>query len=238
MTRHSDLHRLRSEVCQANKDLAASGLVIHTFGNVSGFHRDSGIMIIKPSGVPYAELTPENLVAVDLAGAPLASGALRPSSDTMTHIKLYREFPGIGAVAHTHSRFATAWAQARKPLPCMGTTHADYFYGTIPCTESLSIEQIAGDYEEETGVQIVKAFAGIFDPNTCPGVLVACHGPFTWAENPSQAVFHSIMLESIAEIGLYTAGLGSENLSIDQTLLDKHYQRKHGKSATYGQGEH
>ena len=230
----TDIDGLRADVCRANKELAASGLVIHTFGNVSGIDRRSQAVVIKPSGVPYNELSPENMAVVDMQGEPLVEGNLRPSSDTMTHIRLYQAFPGIGAVAHTHSRYATAWSQARRPLPCLGTTHADYFYGTVPCTEALSDRQIASNYEEETGVQIVTAFQGI-DPDACPAVLVSCHGPFTWGENPGQAVIHSIILESIAEIGAYTVLLRPEIPPIRQALLDRHYLRKHGQEATYGQ---
>ncbi len=225
---------LQQKVYKANMEIVELGLVVSTFGNVSGIDRERGVVAIKPSGVPYGELSPENMVLLRLSdGAPMEKG-LRPSSDTKTHLRLYREWKGIGGVVHTHSRHATSWAQARRPLPCFGTTHADYFYGTVPCTEVIRDDQIRLDYEEETAVQILDAFQRL-DPAAIPAVLVASHGPFTWGKDPAEAVHNSQMLE-------YSAGLASIALALNpalepvrQALLDKHYLRKHGKDATYGQ---
>ena len=228
------IRALREEVYRANLELRELGLVVATFGNVSGIHRPSGVVAIKPSGVAYDELSPDSMVLVDL-GARVLEGSLNPSSDTRTHVRLYNEFPEIGGVVHTHSRYATAWAQARRPLPCFGTTHADTFYGEVPCTEVMRDEQISRDYEEETAVQILETFAR-YDYRSVPGVLVACHGPFTWGKSPGQAVYHSLILEYVAELGLHTVSLTPELEGIKQTLLDKHYLRKHGAGAYYGQG--
>jgi L-ribulose-5-phosphate 4-epimerase len=224
---------LQEEVYRANVQLGELGLVVSTFGNVSGIHRPSGIVAIKPSGVPYEQLSPANMVLVDLSYQVL-EGTLRPSSDTRTHVMLYKNFPDIGGVVHTHSKCATAWAQARRPLPCFGTTHADTFYGEIPCTELMRDEQIMRDYEEETAVQILETFAHA-DYRSVPGVLVAGHGPFTWGEDPARAVYHSLILETVAETALLSLSLAPELEQIKQTLLDKHYLRKHGKGAYYGQ---
>ncbi len=226
--------KLQKRVYKANMEIVELGLVVSTFGNVSGIDREHGVVAIKPSGVAYGELSPDNMVLLRLAdGTPLEKG-LRPSSDTKTHLRLYREWREIGGVVHTHSRNATAWAQARKPLPCYGTTHADYFYGTVPCTAVIRDDQINRDYEEETAVQILDAFAGL-DCEAVPGVLVASHGPFTWGRDPADAVHNSAMLEYSAELALsalaLTPGLGP----VPQALLDKHYLRKHGKDAYYGQ---
>lgn len=229
------IRALQDEVYRANMELRDLGLVVATFGNVSGIHRPSGTVAIKPSGVAYEELSPASMVLVDLDSRVL-EGSLKPSSDTRTHLRLYREFPEIGGVVHTHSRYATAWAQARRPLPCFGTTHADTFYGEVPCTAVMRDEQIARDYEEETAVQILETFARC-DYRSVPGVLVACHGPFTWGRSPGQAVYHSLVLEYVAELGLHSAALTPGLEAVKQTLLDKHYLRKHGKDAYYGQGE-
>jgi L-ribulose-5-phosphate 4-epimerase len=225
--------RLREQVCRANQELVAKGLVVATFGNVSGIDRELGVVGIKPSGIDYDELVPGAIVLVDLAGRPVA-GDLRPSSDTPTHVRLYREFPDIGGVVHTHSRYATAWAQARRPLPCYGTTHADYFRGTVPCTEVASDEQIGGDYEEETAVQIVAAFRRL-DYHEVPAVLVASHGPFTWGNDAAEAVYHAEMLEYAAELAALSLGISPRTRPAKRTLVDRHFLRKHGARAYYGQ---
>jgi L-ribulose-5-phosphate 4-epimerase len=227
------LEELKKRVYDANMELFRKGLVIYTFGNVSGIDRNRGIIAIKPSGVDYSALSAENMVLVDLEGK-IVGGDLNPSSDTKTHIVLYREFTEIGGVAHTHSRYATAWAQARRPLPCFGTTHADYFYGEVPVTEAISDERIARDYEEETGMAIVSRFGGL-DYRTMKAVLVASHGPFVWGKDPSEAVYLSVMLEEVARIGSITVMLNPEMDGIQRSLLDKHYLRKHGKKSYYGQ---
>ncbi len=228
-----ELTALREKVYNANMLLKELGLVTATFGNASGIDRTSGTMVIKPSGVGYESLSPQNMVAVSLQGRVL-EGQLAPSSDTKTHLRLYRAFPQIGGVAHTHSRFATAWAQARRPLPCFGTTHADVFHGEVPCTAVMRDEQIRRDYEEETAVQILETFARL-DYRSMPGVLVACHGPFTWGGSPELAVYHSQMLEEVAQTGFYSRALRPRLRGIKRSLLDKHFDRKHGKDAYYGQ---
>jgi len=229
------LKELREDVYIANMELADRGLIIHTFGNVSGIDRESGIVAIKPSGVDYSELSPEDVVLVDLEGR-IVEGDLNPSSDTKTHLVLYRSFKDIGGVVHTHSRYATAWAQAKRALPCLGTTHADYFYGEIPCTDLLTDEQIRRDYEEETGILIVDTFKEK-DYRTMKAVLVACHGPFTWGTDPKEAVFVSVILEEIARTNFMSTLLNPDLVNIKKSLLDKHYLRKHGKNAYYGQNE-
>jgi L-ribulose-5-phosphate 4-epimerase len=227
------LRELQERVYRANMELFDKGLVIYTFGNVSGIDRESGVVAIKPSGVGYQALTPRSMVLLDLEGNRL-EGEYNPSSDTRTHLVLYRAYPGIGGVAHTHSRYATAWAQARKPLPCFGTTHADYFHGEIPCTGVIEDGRLRRDYEEETGNLIVDTLRGV-DVEHMKAVLVACHGPFTWGRDPGEAVFISVMLEEAARTGLYTRLLEPRAGGIKQTLLDKHYLRKHGAGAYYGQ---
>lgn len=214
-------------------ELKELGLVISTFGNVSGIDRDSGVTAIKPSGISYEKLSPENMVLLDL-NCQVLEGKLHPSSDTKTHIMLYRAFPDIGGVVHTHSRYATAWAQARRPLPCFGTTHADVFNGEVPCTAIMRDDQIDRDYEEETAVQIIETFTRC-DYRTVPGVLVACHGPFTWGRTPAKAVYHSLVLEYVAEMNAISLGLEPGLKGIKKKLLDKHFLRKHGESAYYGQ---
>ena len=226
--------RLREQVCRANLQLVAKGLVVETFGNVSGIDRELGLIAIKPSGVDYDDLDSSAIVLVDLAGRRVA-GDLHPSSDTPTHARLYREFPEIGGVAHTHSRYATAWAQARRPLPCLGTTHADYFRGTVPCTAPLSDTQIAGDYEDETAAQIVEAFLRI-EYRQMPAVLVAGHGPFTWGRDADEAVYHAAMLEYAAELAAIAVGINPRVAPVKRTLVDRHFLRKHGSGAYYGQG--
>jgi L-ribulose-5-phosphate 4-epimerase len=231
----SGARRLQELVYHANMELQELGLVVATFGNASGIDRNHGVIAIKPSGISYSELTPEHMVLVNLDGRVL-EGELNPSSDTPTHVRLYRAFPEIGGVVHTHSRFATAWAQARRPLPCFGTTHADIFYGSVPCTAVMRDDQIRRDYEEETAEQILETFAHL-DYRTIPGALVACHGPFTWGQTPAKAVYHSLMLETIAEMNLNSLALNPRLRAIKSSLLDKHYLRKHGESAYYGQKE-
>jgi L-ribulose-5-phosphate 4-epimerase len=232
------LEELKKEVCEANSALGASGLVIYSWGNVSGIDRGEGVMAIKPSGVAYKDLTAEKIVLVDMSGK-VVEGEMRPSSDTPTHLELYRNFESIGGICHTHSRYATAWAQARRGIPCLGTTHADYFYGEVPVTGELSAEMIEGDYELNTGKVIVKAFSdGGIDAGQVPGVLVAGHGPFTWGSSAAKSVESAIVLEYVAKMGVDTAIVsgGAKRLEgISKVLLDKHYLRKHGKDAYYGQ---
>ena len=227
------IRRLQEQVYQANLSLRDHGLVTATFGNVSGIDRAGGIVAIKPSGVPYDQLSPEKMVLVDLEYKVL-EGDLNPSSDTKTHVMLYRAFGGIGGIVHTHSTYASAWAQAMRPLPCYGTTHADIFYGEVPCTAVMRDEQIKQDYEEETAVQILETFEH-YDYRQIPGVLVACHGPFSWGDTPSEAVYHSLMLETAAKMGILSLRINPQLKPIKQSLADKHYLRKHGKNAYYGQ---
>ena len=233
-TKAKRLSRLREEVYAANMNLLERGLVVSTFGNVSGIDREIGLIAIKPSGVDYAALSPANMVVLDLDGKKI-EGDLNPSSDTRTHVRLYREFPEIGGVVHTHSRHATAWAQAQRPLPCLGTTHADYFYGPVPCTRVITDEQIALDYEEQTAVQIVDAFAHL-DYRAMPAVLVASHGPFSWGKDAAAATYNAWMLEYAAEMAALAIQINPKIRGIKKTLLDKHVLRKHGKNAYYGQG--
>lgn len=227
------LRELREAVYEANLELDRRALVLYTFGNVSGIDREQGLVAIKPSGVSYADLRVEDIVIVDLQNQ-VVDGKLRPSSDTKTHTRLYREWPEIGGVCHTHSTHATAWAQAQRPIPCYGTTHADYVYGEIPCTALIRDEQIASDYEEETGTQIVERFASL-GPAEVPMVLVAGHGPFTWGVDAAKAVFHSAVLEELARMAALTESLNPAIGPLQQSIADKHYQRKHGKDAYYGQ---
>ncbi|MCL2362480.1 MAG: L-ribulose-5-phosphate 4-epimerase [Defluviitaleaceae bacterium] len=226
------LKSLRKAICKANLELPALGLVIFTWGNVSGINREKGLVVIKPSGVAYDELTPENMVIVDMEGN-VVEGNLSPSSDLKTHLRLYQAFPDIAGVVHTHSTHATAFAQAGQSLPAYGTTHADYFYGPVPCTKVLRDKDIRGDYELETGNIIVETFANL-DPNAIPGVLVNNHGPFTWGKSPDDAVHNAAVLEECARMAWISRSLNPEMGPIKQKLLDKHYNRKHGPGATYG----
>lgn len=227
------LEQLKEAVCQANVELPNFGLVTFTWGNVSGFDRQSGLMVIKPSGVPYAELKPEHMVVVDPLGN-VVEGHLRPSSDTPTHLVLYRAFPDIGGIVHTHSPWATVWAQAGQGIPALGTTQADYFYGTIPCTRQMTPTEIKGAYEAETGNVIVETFRGVA-PNEVPGVLVHSHAPFAWGKDAMDALHHAVVLEEVAKMAYHTRQLNAGVSSMDQELLDRHYLRKHGANAYYGQ---
>jgi L-ribulose-5-phosphate 4-epimerase len=229
------LQRLRKQVLEANLELVRRNLVLYTFGNASGISREKGLVVIKPSGVPYDQMKPEHLVVTDLAGK-LVEGTLRPSSDLPTHLVLYREFAEIGGVAHTHSEYATAWAQARKPIPCFGTTHADYFHGPVPVTSELTDQEIAEEYEKNTGHAIVRSLRQT-NPSATPGVLVANHGPFTWGEDAGAAAHHAVILEALARIAYFTLGINAAAQPAGNTLHDKHYLRKHGKNAYYGQPE-
>jgi L-ribulose-5-phosphate 4-epimerase len=227
------LEQLRTEVLEANLEIVRRGLVLYTFGNASGIDRQSGLVAIKPSGVPYESMKPSDLVITDLDGK-IVEGSLRPSSDLATHLHLYREFPSIGGVVHTHSEYATAWAQAGKPIPAYGTTHADYFYGPVPVTEELTDEEIGGDYVLNTGLAITRRFKGL-DPVAVPGVLVRGHAPFVWGKTPSDAAHNAVVLEAVARMGYFTATLNAACGGVSQALLDRHYFRKHGAKATYGQ---
>lgn len=227
------LDELKQAVLAANLELPRRGLVTYTWGNVSGICRERGLVVIKPSGVSYDQMIAEDMMVIDLEGR-IVDGSLRPSSDTPTHLALYRAWGNIGGIVHTHSTYATIWAQARCGIPCFGTTHADYFYGEIPCTRLLTETEITGAYEEETGNVIAKTFAGR-DPLSVPGALVAGHGPFTWGKDPAEAVHNSVVLEQVALMAMGTVSLVPEAQAIPQVLLDKHFLRKHGTNAYYGQ---
>lgn len=227
------LEQLKQDVCNANKQLKAHNLVIYSWGNVSGIDRKSGIVAIKPSGVAYHDLTPDHIVLLDLGGNVL-EGDMNPSSDTPSHLELYRNFKSIGGICHTHSTNATMWAQACREIPCFGTTHADYYYGPVPVTESMTPEEIKQDYELNTGKVIVRRFSEL-DPAHTPAVLVANHGPFTWGPDPDHAVESAVVLEQVAQMALGTITITPLQEPIAQNLLDKHYLRKHGKDAYYGQ---
>ncbi len=229
------LDELRQQVCRANIELKVQNLVIYSWGNVSGIDRDKGIVLIKPSGISYDDLTPEKLVALDLEGN-VVEGDLNPSSDAPTHLELYRNLPQIGGICHTHSPFATAWAQACKPIPCFGTTHADNFYGPVPVTQCMTKREIETDYELNTGMVIVRRFAEI-DPMQMPAVLVANHGPFTWGSDATKAVENAAVLEQTAKMAIDTLQINPKQKPISQDLLDKHFLRKHGKDAYYGQDQ-
>lgn len=227
------LELLREEVLEANLELVRRGLVLYTFGNASGIDRERGLVAIKPSGVPYEKLTPDDMVVSDLDGK-IVESAYKPSSDLDTHLELYRAFPSIGGVVHTHSEFATAWAQAGQEIPAYGTTHADYFYGPVPVTEELTDEEIGGKYVLNTGKAIVRRFRSL-DPQAMPGVLVAGHAPFAWGNDAMDAAYHAVVLEAVARMAFYTATLNPGCRGVSQALLDRHYFRKHGAKATYGQ---
>ncbi len=227
------LEQLRIDVLEANLELVRRGLVLYTFGNASGISRRDGRIAIKPSGVLYETMKPADIVITDLAGH-VVDGTMKPSSDLHTHLVLYKNFSAIGAVVHTHSEFATAWAQAGRAIPPYGTTHADYFYGPVPVTEELTDEEIAGDYVQNTGHAITRRFASL-DPCAIPGVLVRGHAPFCWGKTPDDAVHNAVVLENVAKMAYTTALLNPRTPPVSQALLDRHYFRKHGAAATYGQ---
>jgi L-ribulose-5-phosphate 4-epimerase len=227
------LDALKSQVLDANLELVRRGLVLYTFGNASGIDREQGLVAIKPSGVPYEKLTADDMVVSDLNGK-LIESRLKPSSDLDTHLELYRAFPGIGGVVHTHSEFATAWAQARREIPAYGTTHADYFHGPVPLTEELTDDETGDNYVLNTGKAIVRRFRNL-DPKAVPGVLVAGHAPFAWGKDAMEAAYHAVVLEAVARMAFYTATLNPQGKGISQALLDRHHFRKHGAKATYGQ---
>jgi L-ribulose-5-phosphate 4-epimerase len=227
------LQSLREEVLEANLELVRRGLVLYTFGNASGISRKDGLIAIKPSGVAYDSMTPQDLVITDLGGN-VVEGKLQPSSDLPTHVELYKRFPKIGGVAHTHSEFATAWAQACRPIPCFGTTHADYFHGPVPVTPCLTPQEIAGDYEKNTGLAISRVFDRL-EADDIPAVLVAGHAPFCWGISPADAAHNAVILESVAKMAYHTIGIAAEADPISRDLHDKHFLRKHGHNAYYGQ---
>ncbi len=228
------LEKLKEEVCAANLDLVAKGVVIYTWGNVSGISENRRHMVIKPSGVDYDGMTPDDMVVVDIESGEVVEGPYRPSSDTPTHLELYRAFPGIGGVTHTHSTHAVAFAQAGRSVPALGTTHADYFYGEVPCTRALTADEVAGGYEVNTGKVIVETFAGR-DYAAVPGAVVRGHGPFTWGKDAAESVYHAVVLEEDAKMAVATLLLNPD-AKLESYVLDKHYMRKHGKNAYYGQG--
>lgn len=229
------LEKLKEEVYLANMELPKRGLVTYTWGNVSGIDREKGLFVIKPSGVDYEKLTPGDMVVMDLQGNRV-EGSLNPSSDTKTHMALYNAFPQIGGIVHTHSPYAVAWAQAGMDLPCYGTTHADYFYGSIPCARHLTQQELDEDYELNTGLTIVETFRerGL-DPKAVPAVLCFSHGPFTWGKDAAQAVYHSVVLEECAKMAMFTKIIKPVAAPAPQRMQDKHYMRKHGPNAYYGQ---
>ena len=226
------LDQLKERVFKANLDLVRHGLVIHTWGNVSGRDKDSGMVVIKPSGVEYEKMKATDMVVVDSTGK-VVEGKWKPSTDSPTHLILYRTFPGLGGIVHTHSTYATSWAQAGRSIPAFGTTHADHFYGEVPCTRVLNDTEIASDYEENTGNVIIEKI-GKNNPLSTPSILVNCHGPFCWGEDPESAVYNAVALEEIARMALYTVLLGKIE-PVDKSLIEKHFNRKHGKDAYYGQ---
>lgn len=229
------LNQLKKEVCEANLELVRAGLVIQTWGNVSGIDRRRGLVVIKPSGVPYDKMRPQDMVVVSLETGGVVEGKLNPSSDAPTHLVLYRAFGNVGGIVHTHSLYATAWAQTCRDVPALGTTHADYFHGPIPCTRRLTTGEIQGAYEVETGNVIVETYRRR-DPLSCPGVLVASHGPFAWGKTAPDAVHNAIVLEHVVRLAAETLKVFPSARPMPQALLDKHFLRKHGPGAYYGQG--
>ena len=231
------LEELKQSVYEANMELSRRKLTTYTWGNVSGIDREKGLFVIKPSGVAYEKLKPEHMVVMDLLGNKV-EGDLNPSSDTKTHIELYKAFPQLGGIAHTHSAYAVAWAQANRDIPCYGTTHADYFYGSVPCSRNLTEEEIEADYEGNTGRVIVEAFKdrGI-DPKNVPAVICAHHGPFTWGKDAAQSVYHAVVLEEVAKMAMFTEQIRPSAAPAPQCIQDKHFMRKHGPKAYYGQNE-
>lgn len=228
------LEKLKQSVYTANMKLVEYGLVTLTWGNASGIDRERRLVVIKPSGVSYDEMKPSDMVVLDLESGKVVEGELNPSSDTPTHLELYRHFPTIGGVVHTHSTYATAFAQAKRSIPALGTTHADHFYGEIPCTRDMTDEEIRGEYEKNTGTVIVETFEGK-DPSEIPSVLVASHGVFSWGATPEKAAENGLVTERVAQMMLYGNLLGSDCSPMNQVLLDKHFLRKHGANAYYGQ---
>ena len=228
------LESLKKLVCKANLELPKYGLVTFTWGNVSGVDRVPGLMVIKPSGVEYDNMTPEDMVVVRLATGEKVEGKWKPSSDTATHVALYNAFPNIGGIVHTHSRWATSWAQAGRGIPAYGTTHGDYFYGEIPCTRKMTVEEIRGEYEKETGNVIIETFTDL-SADDVPAVLVHSHGPFTWGTDPHNAVHNAVVLEELAFMAFHTEALPPGKEAMQQGLLDKHYLRKLGNNANNGQ---
>lgn len=229
------LEYLRQQVYEANMELPRHGLVTYTWGNVSAIDHEKGLIVIKPSGVDYNELAPDNLVIVDMDGN-VVEGSLKPSSDTKTHLELYNALSALGGIVHTHSTYAVAWAQACKDIPAFGTTHADYFYGAVPCTRKLTQEEVDSDYERNTGKVIVETFCDHnIDPMHVPGVLCANHGPFTWGKDAAQAVYHAVVLEEVAKMALLTNQINPNTAPAPQYVLDKHYHRKQRSTAYYGQ---
>ena len=227
------LEELKQRVLEANLALPKHNLVTFTWGNVSGINREENLIVIKPSGVPYDDLKIEDMVVVDFDGN-IVEGKLKPSSDTPTHIILYKMFPDIGGVVHTHAPYSTSWAQAGRGIPPLGTTHADYFYGSIPCTREMTEQEINGDYELETGNVIVETFEDL-NPDEIPSVLVHSHAPFSWGKDPEEALHNAVVLEEVAKMAIQTYQLNPKIPSMDQSLLDKHFLRKHGSTAYYGQ---
>ncbi len=226
---------LKKEVFEANLALVKNNLVVLTWGNVSGIDREKGLVVIKPSGVSYENMKEEDMVVVDLEGN-VVEGSLRPSSDTITHIELYKKYPNLGGIVHTHSTFATSWAQAKRDIPSYGTTHADTFYGSVPCTRKLTNEEIRTEYERNTGFVIIETLESKnIEVLSVPGIIVGSHGPFSWGETPSKAVSNAVVLEEVAKMALITENLNNSITPIDKELQDKHYFRKHGKNAYYGQ---
>lgn len=229
------LKKLKNAVYEANMELPHRGLVTYTWGNVSGIDRERGLVVIKPSGVSYDELTPDDLVVLDLDGK-VVDGKLNPSSDTKTHLELYKAFPEIGGIVHTHSPYAVGWAQAGRDIPAYGTTHADYFYGPVPCCRSLTEQEVEEDYERNTGLVIVETFRQReLDPVHVPGAICRNHGPFTWGKDAAQAVYHAVVLEEVAKMAVYTTQIAPDAQPAPQYVLDKHFLRKHGPNAYYGQ---
>ncbi len=228
------LEKLKEQVCQANLLLPKHGLVTFTWGNVSGIDREQGRVVIKPSGLSYEEMKAEDMVVVELETGKVVEGRLKPSSDTPTHLELFKAFPNVGGIVHTHSRWATSFAQAGRGILALGTTHADYFYGEVPCTRKMTEAEIRGEYEKETGAVIIETFQGK-DPDTIPAVLVHSHGPFAWGADPLDAVHNAVVLEEVAYMNFHTLMLAPDIPPMQHELLDKHYLRKHGKNAYYGQ---
>ena len=230
------LETLKQQVYEANMELPRRGLVTYTWGNVSGIDRASGLVVIKPSGVEYEELTLDKMVVVDLQTGTIVEGSLNPSSDTKTHLELYKAFPALGGIVHTHSPFAVAWAQAGRDIPCYGTTHADYFYGPVPCAQHLTAAELEEDYEKNTGKVIIETFQNRnIDPVAVPAVICHSHGPFTWGKDAAQAVYHAVVLEEVAKMALFTLQIDPAAAPAPQSMQDKHYLRKHGHNAYYGQ---